>query len=141
MKNNHDGNDLKNDHDDHDSKSDSPPLVQVELTKTTHNTFVQLLLMKRILFAQTHVINDDPNNPYTESAESIAKDIQDLLVDIHLPKQTPTDHDNNHVTCTHILTQIRNNSISKYMKDCYNDSQCVLINIIFNQIILKHYIQ
>ena len=92
--------------------------------------------MKRIVFGQTHVINDDPNNINVDP-----KDMQEFLVDIQLSNQTSTDDARDHVTCKHILTQLRNNSISKYMRDYYQDSQCVLIDIMFNQIILKHYIK
>ena len=60
--------------------------------------------------------------------------VQDLLVDVAV-------YGTDRVTCQDILSQLEKHNICTYMKEYYHNSQCKLIDIIFNQIILKKYVK
>ena len=89
----------------------------VTLPKTTHNSFVELVLIHRILFCR---------NDSSHSSNQI-----DIL------SQLSNEIDK--AQCEQILTNLEKYKINKYMSNFYHDSQCGTIELIFRDIILKHY--
>ena len=97
-------------------------MTRVLLPKTTYNTFVELILIERILF-----------NPPSSNEKNINKsDIMSYL------SQSNVD-ENQQQSCYQILSLIKKYKLKKYLNNHYDDSHCVLIELIFKHIIMKHY--
>ena len=113
--------------------SNQPERV-VPFTKTTCNTFIELILMKRILFNSIIDAQDDEDENLEDrknetKTQSVVQDaLNQLMAD-----------EMNIEKCQVILSNLEKRSISEYMSSYYHDSQCITIDLLFNKIIIKHY--
>ena len=84
----------------------------------SHNTLIELILIKRILF------NTKPQ---------MQSPVQ------HVIDQHGHSDDMNKHKCQVILSNLEKYTINEYMMKYYDDSQCLTIDWIFKNIIIKHY--
>lgn len=96
------------------------------LTKTSHNTFVQLMLINRILFL-------DKLNTNTNHATSV-NDIVEKLA--HMEYGTKMQNKEKEM-CLDILSTLQKHNINIFIKKYFKDTQCNMINLIYDKIIVE----
>ena len=88
----------------------------------TLNAFIELMLINRILFT------------FKKWYQSKTK-IDNSFITTHLSQFDK----NKQQSCAEILLLLRKHDIGKYISTYYEDSQCNMIDLIFNHVILKHH--
>ena len=98
-------------------------LPVVSLIKPTHNTFVELILIKRIIFI-------DHQQHKTQSISF------DILVEYHMDNVIDKKE---YQQYSWLLKLLFKYSLKEYFDLFYIDSHCIMIDLIFKHIVLTHY--
>ena len=103
------------------------------MPKTTYNTFIELILIQRILF--------NPISPNDDNSRSYDEDLDITKSDETISYLADCDDvdDNQQESCYKILSLLRKHGLKQYLQNHYDDSHCELIELIFKHIVMKHY--
>ena len=108
-----------------------PSEIVSQLIKTTHNTFVELLLINRILFGTG---KNEADISISDIMSNFGKkDSNESSSGVEL-------NDEDKKACERILTNLFQHKILKFLKDDYNDRDCNVIDLILTQLVIKYHI-